>query len=661
MESESDFYEHQLGPDYIIPAGEFCTWKRNGATRINLKMAPENSPKPISIPSAFKQTVEKHGDLFAFHLERDGIITKMTYKQFYEQVRIVAKAFIKLGLKRFNCASILGFNSPEYIIAEIATIFAGGLAAGIYPTNSPAACKYVLQDSTANICLVDNETRLKKILDVNHQLPQLKTIIQWLGKPKVDGVLSWEDIIEIGKNIPDEVLEKRLKGIAINQPCVIVYTSGTTGQPKGVLLNHDNLVFGNWQCFIDILDVKPPDKVISYLPLNHLGGQVLDIMPCILNGQAIYFAKPDALKGSLFETVVQVRPTTFLGVPRIFEKIHSRLTAAEEEMSVIQRTVFSWAKSIGLLHSQYRMHGTDKEPFMYSLANALVFRKVRNLLGLGDAKHIITSTAPINLDILQYFLSLDMFIIECYGLSETAHVVTMNYAGNYRLGSVGKTLESVQCKIIDADESGNGEICFSGRQLFMGYLDKEHDTKEALTEDFWFYTGDVGKLDADGFLYITGRKKELLVTAGGENIAPLPIEDSVKKELNIISNAMAVADKRKFVSVLLTLKTEVDGNGVVNDQLTEEVKIWLREHGSNARTVTDLLENMADSVRLGIQEGIDRANTYAISNAGKMQKWVILPQDFSVATGEIGPTMKLCRHVVIKKYANLINSLYPST
>ncbi|XP_036385708.1 long-chain-fatty-acid--CoA ligase ACSBG2-like [Megalops cyprinoides] len=618
------------------------------------------SEAPMTIYQMFQETVRNYGDLPALAAKKDGNWETLTYKEYFQQCRAAAKSFLKLGLERYHGVGILGFNSSEWFIADIGCIFAGGLAVGIYVTNSPEACQYVADNCEANVLVVENHKQLIKILKIKDQLPHLKAIVQYKDEleERLPNLYTWKEFLKLGNDVPEEVLNDVIKSQVANECCTLIYTSGTTGHPKGVMLSHDNITWmANAAGTMTNLR-QGEQKLVSYLPLSHVAAQVSDIWICMRFAGTTYFAEPDALKGSLVNTLREVRPTTFLGVPRVWEKMQEKMKAMGARASMIRRKVANWAKSVGLQASYNIMNGNDTVPWGYMLANNLVFKKVRIALGLDRCTACYTGAAPITKDTLEYFMSLNVQLYELYGMSESTGPHTMSGLAANRIMSCGKEILGCNTKLDTPDEDGIGEICFWGRHVFMGYLNMPEQTKAALDQEGWLHSGDLGKHDKDGFLFVTGRIKELIITAGGENIPPVPIEDALKEELSIISNAMLVGDKRKFLSVLLTIKCNVDDSGDPTDELTPDTVEYCRKHGVNVTRVSELRTRRHPAISKAIQDGIQRVNTRATSNAQKIQKWTILQRDFSISGGELGPTMKLKRPIVHKMYKEEIEKFY---
>ncbi|KAK9522257.1 hypothetical protein VZT92_018734 [Zoarces viviparus] len=648
------------GPAPLAPADQLWSTSRHKAVRLRMEGSGPASETPITVHQLFLDTVEAYGDHPALASKQEGQWVTLTWRQYYEQCRAAAKSFLKLGLERYHGVGILGFNSPEWFISDVGCIFAGGLATGIYTTNSPEACQYVAASSEANILVVENQKQLDKILQVKDHLPHLKAIVQYKGElqQKAPFLYTWAEFMKLGEDVPDEQLNAVIDSLRPNECCTLIFTSGTTGNPKGVMLSHDNLTW-TVHTASSMLNLKRAEEVVvSYLPLSHVAAQLVDMWLCLSFAMTTYFAEPDALKGSLVNTLKEARPTCFLGVPRVWEKMQEKMKAVGAKASPMKRTVAGWAKSIGLRYNYSVMNGENQVPWGFMLANNLVFKKVRDSLGLDRCKLCFTGAAPITKDTMEYFMSLNIPLLELYGMSESSGPHTVSTDTSYHLTSCGKVMPGCKTKLENPDEDGSGEICMWGRHVFMGYLDMPEKTEEALDQDGWLRSGDLGRHDQNDFLYITGRIKELIITAGGENIPPVPIEDSVKAEVSIISNAMLIGDKLKFLSMLLTLKCVADDSGEPTDELSPEALIFCQQHNVTATKVSEIVANKEPALYQAIQEGMDRSNARATSNAQKIQKWVILERDFSVNGGELGPTLKLRRPIVVKMYQEEINELY---
>ncbi|KAL3062561.1 hypothetical protein OYC64_002381 [Pagothenia borchgrevinki] len=644
----------------LAPADQLWSTSKDQAVRLRMEGSGPASETPITVHQLFMETVENYGDRPALVSKTEGQWVTLTWRQYYEQCRAAAKSFLKLGLERYHGVGILGFNSAEWFISDVGCIFAGGLATGIYTTNSPEACQYVAESCEANILVVENQKQLEKILQVKDQLPHLKAIVQYKGelKQKAPFLYTWAEFMKQGEDVPDEQLDAVIDSLRPNECCTLIFTSGTTGNPKGVMLSHDNLTW-TVRTAAPMAGFKYGEEVVvSYLPLSHVAAQLIDMWMCVCFAMTTYFADPDALKGSIVNTLKEARPTCFLGVPRVWEKMQEKMKAAGAKASPMRSAVAGWAKSIGLQYNYSVMNGENLVPWGFMLANNLVFKRVREALGLDRCKVCFTGAAPVTKETLEYFMSLNMPLLELYGMSESSGPHTISSNSSYCIASCGKVMPGAKTKLENPDQDGSGEICFWGRHVFMGYLNMPDKTTEALDQDGWLHSGDLGRHDKNDFLFITGRIKELIITAGGENIPPVLIEDAVKSEVAIISNAMLIGDRLKFLSIMITLKCVMDDNGDPTDALTPEALSFCQQHDVTATTVSGIIANKEPAIYTAIQEGIERVNARATSNAQKIQKFVILEQDFSIGGGELGPTMKLRRPIVVKMYQEKINELY---
>uniref|UniRef100_A0A8C5AK86 Long-chain-fatty-acid--CoA ligase ACSBG2 n=1 Tax=Gadus morhua TaxID=8049 RepID=A0A8C5AK86_GADMO len=635
------------------PRGGSALWtcQRDGEVTLRTGESGMAAETPLTVNQMFAASVERFPDLMALSWKEGEQRQSLTWRGYYQSCRTAARAFLKLGLERYHGVGILGFNSAEWFIADIGAILAGGFGVGIYTTNS----------AEANVIVVENNKQLQKILQVQDQLPHLKAIVQYKDelKEKRPNVYTWAEFMALGRDEPDTLLDSIISSQKPNQCCTLIYTSGTTGQPKGVMLSHDNLTWtaGATCRHVGLTDAtRSQEVVVSYLPLSHIAAQMVDIWVTMKVGGATYFAQPDALKGSLVLTLKEVRPTAFMGVPRVWEKMQEKMKSVGAKSSTLTRKVASWAKEVGL-----QTNLTGRSPLNYRLAKKLVFKKVRKALGLDRCLRCYTGAAPITKDTLQFFLSLDVPLYELYGMSESSGPHTISLPDAFRLTSCGKEIEGCKTKIHNPDLEGIGEICFWGRHLFMGYLNQYERTEEALDAEGWLHSGDLGKHDDNDFLFITGRIKELIITAGGENIPPVPIEDAVKEMVPLVSNAMLIGDKRKFLSMLLTVKGQLnEETGVPTDELTAEaVEVCQRLGSSATRVVPRCAAGRDRAVHAAIQEGNQPASTSAPPpTPSGSRSGVVLDRDFSIIGGELGPTMKLRRPVVMKMYMEQIDSFY---
>jgi len=409
------------------------------------------------------------------------------------------------------------------------------------------------------------------------------------------------------------------------------------------------------------------------LPLSHIAGNVIDIFIPYLAGGTVWFADKDALKGSLVNTLIEVRPTRFLGVPRVWEKIQEKLLEVGSKNTGLKKVVATWAKAASFEHHEDQMAGRPGNSWKYRLAKKVILTRVHAALGLeraargGSLGGVYSSAAPLSVQTFQYFQALDLFVLEFLGSTETSGPMTACFPGTgTKQGSVGRGYPQFETAIL-APQGEEGEIATRGRNCCMGYLWDEEKTRELIDAEGWLHSGDLGRIDQDGFFYITGRMKEIIITAGGENIAPVPIEDNIKADPGIgevVSHAMVVGDARKHLAVILTLKSLIDENSQPLEELVPEVRVWLRKMGSTACTTREIMQEdgpgIHPMVQAAITEALHRVNALSVSKATRIHKFLLLPVDFSIGGGELTPTMKMRRHAIVKKYAKEVEDMYAS-
>uniref|UniRef100_K3W526 AMP-dependent synthetase/ligase domain-containing protein n=1 Tax=Globisporangium ultimum (strain ATCC 200006 / CBS 805.95 / DAOM BR144) TaxID=431595 RepID=K3W526_GLOUD len=644
-------------------ASDYTTWKIDDEVKIRMASEGEGAKPAKTVIQALQETRAKLGAANALHVKRNGEWETLTFDQYYAKITAFAKSLLAVGLERHDGVSIIGFNSPEWAIADLGAIFAGGVAAGIYTTNNPPACEYIAKHSDSTVVVCDGVMQLEKFVAIEKNLPKLKALVIW-NEPVPEGlqtnvpVYAFEDFINLGKDVPDAQLAERMDVQKPGHCCTLIYTSGTTGDPKAVMISHDNFIW-TIRSVMGMIErsfgvaMSNNDRLVSFLPMSHVASQLIDIMLPVVGGLQCYFAQPDALKGSLGVTLKEVRPTFFLGVPRVWEKIAEKMWAISAETTGIKKRIASWAKDKAAQKTALAQYGkSGGAPCGFGVANSLVLSRVKEALGLDQCVSCFSGAAPIHREVVEYFGSLDLPIFEFFGQSEGTGPQTVCMQGSWKIGTCGRPIDGTEMKVLPDTE----ELVFAGRNNMMGYLKNEEQTKAVIDEEGYLHTGDCGKIDEDGFMMITGRIKELIITAGGENVPPILIEDALKEELPILSNAMVIGDKRKFLTVLLTLRVNVDGEGVPTDKLDAKALSICREIGSTATTVSEA--KACAKVKEYLDKGLKRANSRATSRAQNLGKYEVLDTDFSIHGGELTPTLKLKRKVVLEKYGAIIDAMY---
>uniref|UniRef100_A0A0K2TMK5 long-chain-fatty-acid--CoA ligase n=1 Tax=Lepeophtheirus salmonis TaxID=72036 RepID=A0A0K2TMK5_LEPSM len=652
MEAEhSNSMTDKMFPNKQALASSYTTTKPDKGVHIRTESSEFLS---FSVPNMVKNHCLAGGSKTALAIMRNGNWVKWNYDQYYSDIKLTAKAFIKLGLDPFYTVCIYSFNCPEWFISNLGAIFAGGLSAGLYPTNSSSTNEYLMNNSRCQILVVENLQVLRTISHILKNVTTLKKIvvIEEDGFRPGENLILWKDLLELGRKEGIDRLNDRLSHISVNQCCSLIYTSGTTGNPKGVMLSHDIITF------MTKAIVKKHDWttakfiVVSYLPLSHIAASFLDIYVALYLKGEVYFADKYALKGSLVDTLKEVRPTMFFGVPRVWEKFQEGIKEQSKNQKKSQMKVAQMFKDASM---HYYENGDQK--VIHKIGDKLIFQKVKQALGLDRCLEFISGGAPLSERTRDFFLSLDIPVQECYGLSECGIFCSVQKS-DFKTGTCGTIIPSTHAKVVkSSDDDIGGEICIKGRCVMMGYLFNEQATSEAFDKEGYFHTGDVGVRDKNGHYRITGRLKDLLLTSGGENVAPAPIENAIKHYLPVVSNAVVVGDAEKFISVCLTIKVKSNEDGEPTSELTDSVKKDFKNLGCNYTTVGEILYHKPPGVMKAIQKGIDEANKRAISNAAKVKKWCILPRELSLEAGEIGPTLKLIRKVFTQKHSKLIHEL----
>jgi long-chain acyl-CoA synthetase len=569
----------------------------------------------------------------AYYLKTGDHWVPTSWREYTDQVRQAAKALIALGVEPGGSVAILGFNRPEWVIMDLAGMFVGGTATGIYTTNSASEVKYITAHCEARVILLEDESQWKKVEEIWPEIDTLKHVVMYRGVDINDErVHSWEQFLAKGDGIEDSVIDGRLNSLDPHGLCTLIYTSGTTGPPKGVMLSHHSLAW-TADVALSLFDIKPEDSSLSYLPLSHIAEQMFTIHGAISGGFQIYFAE-SGLK--VADNIREVQPTIVFGVPRVWERFHAGVTARMKEATGVKAKIAAWAQTVG--HDVSALRNRGEEPtgllaFKYNIADKLVFSKVKPALGLGNARLLFSAAAPLNKEIMEFFSGLDLIIHEIYGQSEDCGPTTTNRPGATKFGTVGQPWPGTEVKI-----AGDGEILVKGPNVFMGYYKDEAATKDTLIDD-WLYSGDLGQFDDDGFLTITGRKKEIIITSGGKNIAPKNIEAALKN-LDMVSEAVVIGEQRRYLTALLTLEEGVAAT-------------FAEEHGLDVDT---LYEN--PTLRAHMQKEIDEKVNSLFARVEHVRDFTILPRQFMEEHGELTPTMKIKRRNIDKNFKDHIEAMY---
>ena len=574
---------------------------------------------------------DRIGHLPAYHVKTGTAWVPTTWKTYAEQVRAAAKSFIALGVEPGDAVTILSFNRPEWTVADVAAMAAGAVPAGIYTTNSPTECRYIIGHSEAPIVFVENQSQLDKILQVRGDLPDLRHVVVIDGEASDDAmVMTWDQFMAAGAEVDDAALEGRMSVLEGEGLATLIYTSGTTGPPKGVMLSHDNLAWTPDQVMAP-LGISVDDRVLSYLPMSHIAEQLFTIHAPAVAGFPVYYA--ESLE-KLADNLKEVEPTVFFAVPRVWERFHAGVDNELSKTTGAKAKVLAWARGIGTKVTDLRNRGEEPGGLLglqYKLADRLVFSKTAHALGLGKARILISSAAPLAPEIKAYFATIDLNILEVYGQSEDTGPTTINLPGRNSVDSVGPAFPNVAVKIAE-----DGEILVKGRNVFLGYYKEPEATAETM-RDGWLYSGDLGEFDADGFLHITGRKKDIIITAGGKNVAPKPLESGLKLH-PLISEAVVIGDRRKFLSVVVTIDEEV-------------ATVFMAERSIEGPVHT------SDDIAAEVQAAIDELNK-DFARVEQLKKFAILPRQLSIEGGELTPTLKVKRNKVNEHFAEEIEAMY---
>ena len=555
---------------------------------------------------------------------------EMTYEEVGSAIEEVALGLIDLGIEPGDRVCLLADTRLEWTLASYGISAAGAVVVPVYPTNSPNECKWVAGNSGARAVICENQEQREKIEKVKGELGELEYVI---GIEEGGGEVTLADLRERGRGHDRSALSQRQEQVDAEDPYTIIYTSGTTGPPKGVVLTHANAM-SVCQMVEELAFVEPGEKTYLYLPLAHAFALTSQLASYDQGTTIAYYGRDTkAILGEIMET----KPTYIPSVPRIYEKLYGAAMKMQEQASEEDQKRFRESIKLGAEVRRRQARGEEIPANMqrkFDMADAKIFRRVRDLFG-GQVRQAVTGAAPIAPEILEFFYACGALVLEGWGMTETTAVGTVNRPDNFKFGTVGPPMPGVEIRIAEED----GEILMRGPNVFHEYWQNEEATRETLI-DGWLHTGDVGELDEDGFLKITGRKKDIIITAGGKNLTPANIENDLK-QAGFISQAVMYGDRKPYPVALITLDPE-------------EIIPWAKEKG----LPEDLGElAQSDEVRAMVQKELDRANSnYA--QVEQVKKFAILDHDLSVDSGELTPTLKVKRNVIYERYGDLFEGMY---
>lgn len=584
-----------------------------------------------TVGELFARTAAAHEARPALRFKEAGAWRTATWGEYRERVRRTARALIALGVAPGRGVAIMGFNRPEWFLADLGAIHAGAIPTGIYTTSTAEQVRYIAEHCEAAVVVVEDARYLELFAALRPALPHLRAIVAMEGVATAGDVYAWADFERLGDGVAESELAARLAAQRPDDPATLIYTSGTTGAPKAVMISHRNITWLG-AATVEAFALVPDDRFLSYLPLSHIAEQCVSVYMPMVSGGCTAFA--ESLE-KLPENLREVRPTVFFGVPRVWEKIQARMQAAGAEAPWLRRKIVAWARAQGLAGGYAAQQGRPLPP-LHGLAKKLVFDKVRERLGLDRARACLTSAAPISLGTLEFFLSLGIPILEVYGMSECTGPATFSLPGRYRTGRAGFAIPGTEVRLAE-----DGEVWMRGPHVFLGYYKDEAATRETRDAEGWLHSGDIGELDADGFLRITDRKKELLITSGGKNVAPAPIEARLKT-IPGVAQAVLVGDRRPYCAALLALDPE-------------RVAEVAARAGSPARDVAAAREDAA--FRAYLEGEIEKLNA-TLARYETVRRFALLPAELTIDSGELTPTMKLKRRVVHERHAAAIEELY---
>ena len=590
-----------------------------------------------NIHELVKVTVDKYSDKRAYQwiLNDNGDTESVTWSQFYSQVQRAGKSLIKLGVGHGDRVSILSYTTYKWVLTDVANAFIGACTVGIYHSNLAKDCQYILSHSGAKVVFVEDLKQLEKLFAIKKKIPKVKKVVLMDGTYNGKGkswVISFDDFLKLGEKVTDNIYEGRVKKVKSSDLATIVYTSGTTGKPKGVMITHDNIMFSA-QSVYSCATVSSDDETFMFLPLAHIFAR-LNIYLVIIIGSCNTFSRSI---DTIIDDIQVARPHWFASVPRIFEKVYTRILGGAEAKGGLALTLFNWSCRVGDKMSDQIIAKKSPGPILslqYSLAIKLIFSRIQNALG-GRVRFCVSGAAPLNSIVAKFFHGAGILICEGYGMTENMSFTNVNRYDDFKFGTVGPPGPGIEQKIVD-----DGEILFKGRNVMKGYYRDPKGTAEIIKKG-WIYTGDLGFIGDNEFLTITGRKKEILITSGGKNIAPGPIEGKVGTS-QYINQALLIGDRRKFVSALITL--DIDN-----------IKEFADKNNISFSNINELNNN--EKVKNLITEEIEKVNLN-LASFESIKKFTLVPE-FTIEDELMTATLKLKKNKIQKEFKDVIDGMYP--
>ena len=587
-----------------------------------------------SIYELFKNVCEKNKDKVAYRY-KDGTDWKpVTWGEHREACKKISKSLMALGIEKDDKVNILSWTRLEWIQLDMATVSIGAVTVGIYHSSLPEDCAFLINHSDAVVLIVENQDQLDKITKVRSNLANLKHIVIIDGEPSgAEGVMTWQEFMLKGENVTDDEFLARTKEIQPGDVASLIYTSGTTGIPKGSMITHENVVFTSWSVLESIL-VEPHFETVLSLPLPHVFARII-VYVCIRAAVTINIGESIEKAG---ENLREVGPHFFASSPRGYEKAYVKITSNAQDAGGIKYKIFKWALKVGYAVSrlqQQKKPVTGLLAFKHKLANKLVFSKVQAALG-GNIVYAISGAAPLNKALAEFFHACGILILEGLGMTENTSFTNLNRYDNYKFGTVGTLGPEIEQKIMP-----DGEVLFRGKNNMLGYYKNPEETEETIDKDGWLYTGDIGVIDDDGFLRITDRKKEIIVTSGGKNVAPQRVEN-IMLTSRYIGQVVAYGDRKKYLTGVVTINQDQVGEWATK----QDIPFGNWEELSKHPKVVELIDNE-------VQE-----KNKSLSSFETLKRVIIAPNEFSVESGEQTSSLKIKRKIVIDKYRTQLDALY---